>query len=63
MAQQGVESMSKNDGKTPLTEHRDTKLAAQAIRILWNPNASRAQKAIAASVLLPVADEPTRNKK
>ena len=55
--------MSRNDGKVPLAEHRDTRLAAQATRILWNPNASRAQKAIAASVFLPVADEPTRNKK
>ena len=55
--------MSKKDSEIPFTEQRNTKLAAQAARILWNPNASRAQKVIAASVFLPGTSEPTGNKK
>lgn len=55
--------MPRHDGRIPLKEQRDTRLAAQATRILWNPNASHAQKAVAASVFLPDASDLTESKK
>ena len=56
-------AMSKDNHRVPIREQLNTQVAARASRILRDPNASRAQKAMAASVFPPADWKPTGNKK
>lgn len=55
--------MTKDNSRVPIREQFNTRVAARASRIIRDPNASRAQKAMAASVFPSANNKPTGNKK
>ena len=51
LSQDGVGSMTKEAGKISAVEQKRIRILAEAIDIIRSPNASRARKAIASSVI------------